>query len=191
MEKEQESITNAEEINKKDNTNATEEVVDQEDSQEENTSTEETKDGKAEADVEVDEIDRLKQELGESKDKYIRLYSEFENFRRRNAKERIELISTANKDLITELLPVLDDFERALQSFSEETDAKSIHEGVELIHNKFSKVLEAKGLKLMSIEKGDHFDTDVHEAVTQIPSPEDNLKGKNCRCNRKRLSPGR
>lgn len=124
------------------------------------------------------EVERLQAELGEAKDKYLRLYSEFENFRRRSARERLDLVQTANQELVQDLLPVMDDFERASQSFSEDNDAKSVKEGMELIHNKFKKVLEQKGVKPMENKEGMDFDPDIHEAITQIPAPKDKLKGK-------------
>lgn len=127
---------------------------------------------------EVDELAALKAELEEAKDKYIRLYSEFENFRRRNAKERMDLIKTANEDLVSALLPVLDDFERAAQAMESQEDLKSMKEGIELIYNKLNKSLEQKGLKPMGDLKGEVFDADLHEAITHTPAPEESLKGK-------------
>lgn len=116
-------------------------------------------------------------QLNEAKDKYLRLYSEFENFRRRTAKERLDLISTANRDLMSELLPVIDDFERAMASSDENKDEKAFKEGVSLIQAKFTKALENKGLKKMGVKKGDKFDDEKHEAITQIPA-EKKLAGK-------------
>lgn len=125
----------------------------------------------------LSETEQLEADLAASKDKYLRLYSEFENFRRRTAKERMELIKTANEDLITEMLPVKDDFERALKALEE--NSESGHEdGMRLIYNKFSKVLEQKGLKVIETGTGGEFDTEIHDAITQIPAPEENLKGK-------------
>lgn len=122
------------------------------------------------------EVIKLKSEITESKDKYIRLYSEFENFRRRTAKEKIELTLNANEQLIKALLPVTDDFERAEKSFKEKNDKDS--EGFFLIQNKFRKVLEQYGVKAMDLKKGSDFNADLHEAITQIPAAEENLKGK-------------
>jgi len=119
----------------------------------------------------------LEAELGEAKDKYLRLYSEFENFRRRTSKEKLDLISTANKDLMSDLVPVIDDLERAITASEASEDIKSIKEGMSLIYNKFSKVLEGKGLKKMEVKKGDEFDDEKHEAITQIPAEKD-LEGK-------------
>jgi molecular chaperone GrpE len=125
------------------------------------------------------ETEKLKSEIGELKEKYLRLYSEFENYRRRTSKEKLDLISTANEDLMVELLPVIDDFERAIKAMDQnDADAQAIREGVLLIFNKLKNVTEKKGLKLMESKPGDSFDTEIHEAISQIPAPEDKLKGK-------------
>ncbi len=119
----------------------------------------------------------LADELAEAKDKYLRLYSEFENFRRRTSKEKLALIATANKNLMSELVPVLDDFERAITASESAEDVASLKEGISLVQNKLTNVLDQKGLKKMKIKKGDDFDDEVHEAITQIPS-EKKLEGK-------------
>ena len=121
--------------------------------------------------------EKLELELAEAKDKYLRLYSEFENFRRRNAKERVELIKTASADLMTELLSTIDDFDRANQANEKQQDVEVVKEGFELISIKLLKTLETKGLKLMETPKGTDFDAELHEAVTQFPAEEE-LKGK-------------
>lgn len=123
-----------------------------------------------------DPLKKLQDELAESKDKYIRLYAEFDNHRRRTAKEKLELIQSANEQLLKALIPVSDDFERAENSFKEKTDKEA--EGFFLIQNKFKKVLDQYGVKAMATEKGSPFDADFHEAITQIPAPEEKLKGK-------------
>ena len=115
----------------------------------------------------------LAAEIADYKDKYLRLYSEFENYRRRTSKERLELISTANSALMEALIPIADDFDRALKAGTE-----GAVEGVELIFNKFKSTLESKGLKRMGTTKGDEFDEDFHEAITQIPVPDETLAGK-------------
>ncbi|MBX2957735.1 MAG: nucleotide exchange factor GrpE [Cyclobacteriaceae bacterium] len=122
------------------------------------------------------ELRKLQDELAEAKDKYLRLYSEFENFRRRTAKEKMELIQTASESLIVSLLPVIDDFERAEKALIG-TESKEL-EGFQLIYNKFKKTLEQKGVKVMDIKTGSDFNADVHEAITQVPAPEEKLKGK-------------
>lgn len=127
---------------------------------------------------EINEIDKVKAELEEAKDKYIRLFSEFENFRRRTAKERLELIGTANEELMRSVLPIIDDFERADKAFDEKGDIKSFKEGYDLIFSKLKGVTESKGLKLMETSPGDDFDDELHEAITQIPAPDEKLKGK-------------
>ena len=115
----------------------------------------------------------LAAEVADYKDKYLRLYSEFENYRRRTSKERLELINTANSGLMEALIPIADDFDRALKAGTE-----GAVEGVELIFNKFKSTLENKGLKKMDTIKGDEFDEDFHEAITQVPAPDETLAGK-------------
>lgn len=116
-------------------------------------------------------------ELGEMKEKYLRLYSEFDNFRKRTSKEKLDLISTANEKLIVDLLPVADDFERALKSFETAEDIEAVKEGFTLIMDKFFKTLTNAGLKPIDAQ-GKDFDADLHEGITQIPAPEESLKGK-------------
>jgi molecular chaperone GrpE len=120
---------------------------------------------------------KLLAEVAESKDKYLRLYSEFDNYRRRTSKEKLELMQTAGERMVVSLLPVLDDFKRAEESLSS-GDAEAIAEGVKLISDKFAKTLDAEGLKLMETKEGTNFDPELHEAVTQIPAPTKKLKGK-------------
>jgi molecular chaperone GrpE len=130
----------------------------------------------AEEQAELTPEEKLKNEVAELNDKYLRLYSEFENMRRRNAKERIELTQTAGKDILLALLPVIDDFERALKSL-EGDENNAAREGVELIHNKFLNILTQKGLTPMD-SMGKEFDPEIHEAITKIPAPSKKLKGK-------------
>lgn len=122
--------------------------------------------------------EKLQIELAEAKDKYLRLYSEFENFRRRNAKEKLEMVKTASSNLMEQLLPLIDDFERAQDANKNQEDIDAIKEGFDIIHNKLFKTLEAKGLKVMETEKGTDFDAELHEAITQFPAGDDSLKGK-------------
>lgn len=113
----------------------------------------------------------------EVNDRYLRLYSEFENFRRRTAKEKLELIANAGGQVMGDLLPIIDDFERAIKNNAEVTDAEAIKEGFALIHSKFENTLKNKGLKeIDALEK--EFNLDFHEALTKIPAPSDDLKGK-------------
>jgi molecular chaperone GrpE len=127
--------------------------------------------------TEVNPEDELKIELAELKDKYLRLYADFENFRRRTAKEKIDLIASANAELMKSILPIVDDFERAMQSFESTTEIEPLKEGVGLISNKLFKTLESKGLKPMNA-KGEVFDAEIHESVTQFPAPTEDLKGR-------------
>ncbi|KYG78517.1 MULTISPECIES: nucleotide exchange factor GrpE [Roseivirga] len=136
------------------------------------------KEEQVEEQEELSAEEKLEIELAEAKDKYLRLYSEFENFRRRNAKERIDLIKTASSDLMVELLPTIDDFERAKKANENQEDIESVKEGFGLISTKLFKTLESKGLKVMETEKGTPFDADLHEAVTQFPVEDEELKGK-------------
>lgn len=121
--------------------------------------------------------DKTTSELAELKDKYLRLYADFENFRRRTAKEKLDMINSANEGLLKSLIPVIDDFERAKQSMDSTDDITAVKEGVDLIYTKFAKTLEAKGLKPM-VSKGEPFDADLHESITQFPAPSPELKGK-------------
>lgn len=127
--------------------------------------------------AEVSDEDKLKAELAEWNNKYLRLYAEFDNYKRRTVKERIELQQTAGKDVIVDLLPVLDDLERAKKAMDAATDINSVKEGVNLIHHKLKNILGQKGLKEMEA-KDAPFDADLHEGITSIPAPSDALKGK-------------
>jgi molecular chaperone GrpE len=131
---------------------------------------------KEKKDAPIDPLKKLQDELAEAKDKYVRLYAEFDNFRRRNAKEKLELISSANEQLLKALLPVVDDFDRAEKSFKNKNDKEA--EGFFLIQNKFKKILDQFSVKAMEIPQGSDFNADLHEAITQIPAPEEKLKGK-------------
>lgn len=127
--------------------------------------------------VEISVEEQLQSELAQEKDKFLRLFAEFENYKRRTSKERIELFSTASQDVIQALLPVLDDFDRAMVELSKH-EKSELSKGVELIKNKLNNTLQQKGLSLVKVNKGDDFNADNHEAVTQIPAPTDDLKGK-------------
>lgn len=127
--------------------------------------------------TEESELEKLKAEIQEQKDKYLRLFAEFDNFKRRNAKERIELIQTAGKEVIVDMLEVLDDADRAEKQIETASDAAVIKEGVALVFNKLRNILAAKGLKPM-VSIASEFDVDKHEAITEIPAPTEALKGK-------------
>jgi len=124
-----------------------------------------------------EELDKLNAELQEQKDKFLRLYAEFDNFKRRSAKERIDLINTAGKEVIQSLLEVLDDLERAEKQMQQGSDINQIKEGQRLIFQKLKNTLQTRGLKEME-SIGQEFDVDLHEAITDIPSPSPELKGK-------------
>ncbi|RLD62085.1 MAG: nucleotide exchange factor GrpE [Bacteroidetes bacterium] len=127
--------------------------------------------------IEISKEKELQDKVDEINDKYLRLYSEFDNYRKRTSKEKLELSKTASENVIIELLPVLDDFERAIKSTEDSNDCAAVKDGINLIHSKFKSVLTKKGLT--AIESiGKEFDTDFHEAITQIPAPSKKLKGK-------------
>jgi molecular chaperone GrpE len=121
--------------------------------------------------------EQLKEELAKEKDKFIRLFAEFENYKRRTAKERIDLFKTAGEDVMRAMLPVLDDFDRAWIEISK-TEEKELLKGVELISTKLRDTLKNKGLESITVAQGDTFNADDHEAITQIPAPSKELKGK-------------
>jgi molecular chaperone GrpE len=124
------------------------------------------------------ETDKLRAELDEVKDKYVRLVAEFENFRKRTAKERIEMVQTAGKDVIQALLPVLDDNERAMKTIETATDVAAVKEGMSLVMTKLSNILTHKGLKQMENTVGSEFNAELHEAITEIPAPTEDMQGK-------------
>ena len=122
--------------------------------------------------------EQLQEELAKEKDKFMRLFAEFENYKKRTTKERIDLFKTASEEVMVSMLPVLDDFERALLHIEDDKEAEELRKGVLLIYNKLLTTLEKKGLAKIEIAKGDTFNADDHEAITQIPAPTDDLKGK-------------
>jgi len=127
--------------------------------------------------AELSPEEKLQAEVQQLNDKYLRLYAEFDNFKRRTQKERVELLQTAGKDVIVSLLPVLDDFDRALKAMETASDVAPVKEGILLVSSKLKNTLAQKGLKdVESINQP--FDTDFHEAITNIPAPTDELKGK-------------
>jgi molecular chaperone GrpE len=121
--------------------------------------------------------EQLTQDLAKEKDKYLRLFAEFENYKRRTSKERIELYKTANQEVLLAMLPVLDDFDRAMVEILK-SDDELLLKGVELIHEKLRNTLFAKGLEQVEVKAGDAFDADFAEAITQIPAPSAKMKGK-------------
>ena len=125
----------------------------------------------------TDPVAKLEEELTEMKDKYLRLYSDFDNYKRRTSKERLDLLKTATQEVVLALLPVVDDFQRARQSLQNAQDVEAVKEGVELIYHKLYSILQQKGLKPMEAV-GAAFDADIHEAITQVPSTDESQKGK-------------
>jgi len=123
------------------------------------------------------ELDLLKKELEEQKEKFIRLYADFDNFKRRNAKERVELIQTAGRDVIQSLLEVMDDCDRAEKQMHKSDDVAQIREGIQLVFSKLRNTMQSKGVKEMKTI-GEEFNADFHEAITEIPVADENMKGK-------------
>ena len=115
--------------------------------------------------------------LQQEKNKFLRLFAEFENYKKRTSKERVELFKTANHELMTVLLPILDDFDRGLAEIKKVKD-KNVLKGMELINNKLKAILTQQGLSQVVVKQGDTFDAEIHEAITQIPAPSAKLKGK-------------
>ncbi len=124
----------------------------------------------------IDSI-KMQEELAEMRDKFLRLFSEFDNYKKRTQKERLDLLKSASADVILSLLPVMDDFERAIKYQSGEPSESDNQAGVHLIYNKMKSILESRGLKRM-ISVGEEFNVDLHEAITNIPAPSESMKGK-------------
>lgn len=121
--------------------------------------------------------EQLAKDLAHEKDKFLRLFAEFENYKKRTSKERLELFKTANQEVLLAMLPVLDDFDRAIVEINKSED-ETLTKGVELIHEKLKSTLVSKGLEQVEVRAGDAFNADFAEAITQIPAPSDKLKGK-------------
>jgi molecular chaperone GrpE len=123
-----------------------------------------------------DQVAELQAQIDQEKDKFLRLFAEFENYKKRTSKERLELYKTANQEVIGALLPVMEDFDRAMIEISKSEDQELV-KGVSLIQNKLVETLKNQGLIKSEVNKGDIFDAEIHEAITQIPAPEESLKG--------------
>ena len=149
----------------------------QEDSNTKQSAKKRSKVKKSKADKLTQENEELKYKLAEAQDKYLRLFSEFDNYRKRTNKEKIEILGSASGALIKELLPVVDDMDRAEANFDTTDDMKALSDGVVLIFSKFRKTLKSKGLEEIE-STGKEFDTDTHEAIAQFPAPEDSMKNK-------------
>ncbi len=132
---------------------------------------------KSKKDKSHEKIEKLEGELAEIKDKHIRLQAEFDNFRKRTLKEKMELMKSGGETVLLNILPVIDDFERALTAFGDIEDEYTLKQGITLIYNKFQDFLKQNGVKEIEAKEKD-FDTDLHEAITKIPAPTEELKGK-------------
>ncbi|MBL4625482.1 MAG: nucleotide exchange factor GrpE [Flavobacteriales bacterium] len=156
----------------------TDQKVQQETSPEEGEKPTETTQNEVIEETEDIPLNEFEEKYAEVNDKYLRLYSEFENFRKRTAKEKLDLIMNAGEGMMSALLPILDDLERAIKSNEGSTDIDAVKEGITLVSQKLNSILSAKGLKPMEVESGADFDLDLHEAITKIPAPTKDLKGK-------------
>ena len=161
-----------------------EDKIQQEKTVDENTNTEKTtnekevkKTKKNKKDSSAEKIEELEQTIAQKNDQLLRLQAEFDNFRKRTLKEKMELIKTAGEGIMLNILPVVDDFERALKSMEEAKDSESVKEGLLLIHKRFIDFIKQNGIKEIDAT-GQDFDTDVHEAITKIPAPSEDQKGK-------------
>ena len=153
------------------------EVTSSENNQESNQdSSSEFNDAESEETAETS-LEKLEKAVASEQDKFLRLFAEFENYKKRTSKERMDLFKTANQEVIVAMLPVVDDFERAMKELSKEQDSE-LYKGVSLIQNKFIGVLKNKGLEEVVVSAGDTFDSEMHDAITQIPAPDKKMKGK-------------
>ena len=153
------------------------EVTSSENNQDSNQdSTSEFNDAESEETAETS-LEKLEKAVASEQDKFLRLFAEFENYKKRTSKERMDLFKTANQEVIVAMLPVVDDFERAMKELSKEQDSE-LYKGVSLIQNKFIGVLKNKGLEEVVVSAGDTFDSEMHDAITQIPAPDKKMKGK-------------
>lgn len=159
------------------NVDASTENTIQEETQENQTENNDSNNESTEQVEEKSDLEIAQEELQASKDRYLRLFAEFENYKKRTSKERLELFKTAGQEVIQSILPVLDDFDRALKELAK-SDDNPLTEGMNLIHSKLKETLKNKGLEPMNVQAGDAFDADLHEAITQIPAPSEEMKGK-------------
>ena len=169
-------------MSKKEEPEVKEEIIEQETQQDDSieNSEQDAKDTQQEAieETEGEPINEFEEKYTEVNDKYLRLYSEFENFRKRTSKEKLDLIMNASEGMMAALLPIIDDLERAIKSNEGSDDIDAVKEGINLVSQKFTGILTSKGLKAIEVEAGADFDLDIHEAITKIPAPSDELKGK-------------
>lgn len=158
-----------------------EEILKQDTEQQEETKVEEKEETKVDETTEKDPLETANETIAHLNDKHLRLSAEFDNYRKRTMKEKSELIRNGGERVITSLLPILDDMERALENIEKTEDLNSIREGIELIYNKYLKVLGENGVEKIETEEK-AFDTDYHEAIAMVPSPEEDKKGKILDC---------
>lgn len=166
-----------EEIDNQESTESVENVDGLNDEQAQSQTEENQADEDSENSSEQDELSVVKNELEELKDKHLRLQAEFDNYRRRTLKEKAELISSAGEKVLKDLLPVIDDLDRAMESTATAQDVAAVREGLDLIVNKFQNFLKNNGVSEIEAKEQD-FDADKHEAVTKFPAPSEDLKGK-------------
>ncbi|PRY52698.1 molecular chaperone GrpE [Arcticibacter pallidicorallinus] len=157
--------------------NQTQSEMEQNVEQAEQPQAEQSAEAEAQEVEEVSAEEKLRAELKEANDKYLRLYAEFDNYKRRTNKERIELLQSAGKDVLLSLLPIADDFDRAIKYMNTSSDIEAVKEGIVLVSSKFKTTLTQKGVKEME-SIGTSFDADLHEAITNIPAPSEDMKGK-------------
>ncbi len=161
----------------KDPTKEEETVITEQEQSENDKNTENTDNKGVNPNDESSEVEKLKGELAEAKDKYLRLFAEFDNFRKRTNKEKLELRKTAAQDTLSALIPVLDDFDRAKKNHDDENSEEEFTEGVMFVFDKIMAFAKSQGLEAM-VSTGETFDPDLHEAITEIPAPSDEMKGK-------------
>ncbi len=165
-------------MSKKNKSQELEDIISEEQVQQETANLDESQvDGTQQKEPGLSKEEQLSEELAREKDKFLRLFAEFENYKKRTSRERMELFKTAGQEVIGSLLPVLDDFERALKEIARSSD-KELFKGVELIDNKLRETLKSKGLIEIKVKAGDVFDPELHDAITQIPAPDKKMKGK-------------
>lgn len=170
--------TNKDEVLSENANDNNEQNTNQQENSTENTTEQAATDGNNDiVEVNASKIAELEAKVAEANDKYLRLYSEFDNFRKRSIKEKADIIKAGGEDVFKAVLPVIDDFERAMKAAENATDIAAVSEGISLIYNKFKNTLKQKGLEEMEAA-GKVFDADIMEAITSIPSPTEDMKGK-------------
>lgn len=173
--------TSKEKLEEKDLENKVEQPVEEQESKEESKAEKKKEKKKSAKEKKADELEELGNKLQDINDKYMRLSAEFDNYRKRTLKEKMELTKSAGEKILVNVLPVMDNFERALQSIDDAKDIEAVKEGINLIYNNFKDFISQNGVK--EIEAiNQQFDTDIHEAITKIPAPSEDLKGKVVDC---------